>query len=601
MATLGASMMTLPDLAAVHWLRPQWLWALCALPLLAWWWRAHGHPRSAWREVVDPHLLPHLLERERGTRGAGALMLGLLGATLAICALAGPSWQRQPQPQWQSKAPLVIALDLSTASLANDLPPSRLLQARQKIAGLLQARAGGQVGLVVFADDAFTVAPLTDDAANVVLFLDALAPDIMPVDGSRADRAIDASAQLLRQARFDHGDILLLTDHADRGARATAARVARDGFRISVLGMGTTAGAAYRDAEGRIGHAALDRSSLRAVASAGDGRYADMTAGDDDLAALGVLSPQAAGATESSGAKTLVWVDQGYWLLPLILLLALFAFRRGQMLAMLLVCAWLPWHPAQASARDWWLRPEQQAHARIEQGAQAYRKGDYATARRMWSGIDDADAAYNRGNALARLGDYDAAIGAYDEALRLHPGMTDALANRQAVDAARRRKPPPGGQDKRTSQSGKGGQGAQQRGSPQQQSPQQGSQQQQSQQQQSQQAATQASSGQKQQGDQSIGRARQATASPPASAADAAAQRKADAAQRARMQRALQQARGARPGGQSVAAAQRTETPAERERRLATEAWLQRVPDDPGGLLRAKFRLEYERRRQEGE
>jgi len=45
---------------------------------------------------------------------------------------------------------------------------------------------------------------------------------------------------------------------------------------------------------------------------------------------------------------------------------------------------------------------------------------------------------------------------------------------------------------------------------------------------------------------------------------------------------------------------QRVETAAERERRLANEAWLSRVPDEPGGLLRAKFRLEYERRQQGG-
>jgi Ca-activated chloride channel family protein len=44
-----------------------------------------------------------------------------------------------------------------------------------------------------------------------------------------------------------------------------------------------------------------------------------------------------------------------------------------------------------------------------------------------------------------------------------------------------------------------------------------------------------------------------------------------------------------------------SETPQQRERRIANEAWLRRVPDDPGGLLRAKFRLEYERRQHEGD
>jgi Ca-activated chloride channel family protein len=580
---------------ALHWLRPHWLWALAAVPVLLLWWRMRWRQRNAWRDFVDPHLLGHLMEGKAPSRATGGLWLGALATALAICAMAGPSWRRAPQPQWQNRAPLVIALDLSTASLANDLPPSRLLQARAKIAALLQSRAGGQVGLVAFADDAFTVAPLTDDTANVALFLDALAPDVMPVDGSRADRAIAWSATLLRQAGFEQGDIVLLTDHADGAARDAAAAASRNGYRVSVLGMGTPAGAAYRDADGRIDHAALDATALRRLASAGGGAYASMSPGTDDLAALGILDPARSGAMAAQGGTTLVWLDQGYWLLPPLMLLALLAFRRGRGLAVvLLLCMALPWQPATASTRDWWLRPDQQAHARIEQGAQAYRKGDYATAQSLWRGISDADAAYNRGNALARQGDYDQAIAAYDEALRLHPGMEDAIANRRAVDAARKRKPPSG---QKPGQSSGQGQSQQQQSGQQQggkNGQQQGQQQQRGGQQQgSQQKPDQA--GQQRDGQQS---------QPPAAAqaADAASQRQADAAQRARMRQALSKATadagGKRDGQQK---AQRAETRAERERRLANDAWLQRVPDDPGGLLRAKFRLEYERRQQEGQ
>ena len=70
-------------------------------------------------------------------------------SALAVLALAGPTWRKVDQPLLQGQAPLVIALDLSSAVLANDLPPSRLLQARAKIGALLRAacrrpgRAGG--------------------------------------------------------------------------------------------------------------------------------------------------------------------------------------------------------------------------------------------------------------------------------------------------------------------------------------------------------------------------------------------------------------------------------------------------------------------------
>jgi Ca-activated chloride channel family protein len=569
----------------LHFLRPQWLWALFGLPLLAWWWRRRQRQRSIWREVVDPHLLPHLLEGDAGIRARGTLWLGLLGAAIAVCALAGPSWQRSAQPLWQSRTPLVIALDLSSATLANDLPPSRLLQARAKIATLLKQRAGGQVGLVAFADDAFTVAPLTDDVDNVALFLDALAPDVMPVDGSRADRAIDWSARLLHQAGFDHGDILLLSDHADDPARRAAAAAARDGYRVSVLGLGSPAGAAYRDGEGRIAEAHLDVPSLRALANAGGGGYATLAAGDGDLALLGVLDPQQAGATAARGEKTAIWLDQGYWLLLPLLLLALFAFRRGGALAVVLLCICLPWQPAQAAGKDWWLRPDQQQHARMEHGVEAYRKNDFSGAEKDWSGLPGADAAYNRGNALAKAGDYDAAIAAYDEALRQQPGMDDAIANKRAVEAAKKRKPPSGQKQGNQNQKQKGDRGKPQNGENQRGQAQQPGQ------------SSQARNPRQAQPPQSSKPEDGGQQAKPDKPTDTAAQRAADAAQRERMQRALQQAKQ----GQSQAQAmQRSETPAERERRLANEAWLRRVPDDPGGLLRAKFRLEYERRQQGG-
>ena len=587
--------MNVPLPLAPHWLRPAWLFALLALPLLAWAWRRWRARRSAWQGLVDPRLLPHLLDARAGRRGRIGLCLALVAYGLAVCALAGPSWQRSTQPLWRTRAPLVVALDLSSATLAGDLPPSRLAQARAKIAQLLQARAGGQIALVAYAGDAFTVAPLTDDSANVALLLDALAPDIMPVDGSDAARAIRWSAKLLGQADHAQGDILLLTDHADAAARAAAGEAARAGYRVSALGLGTAQGAAYRDREGAIGQARLDPDALRTLARAGGGAYAPL--GPGDLAALGVLDPRQGGERPAQRGETAAWQDQGYWLLPPLLALAAFAFRRGGALAAFLLCLWLPWQPARA-ADDWWRRPDQQAHARLEQGAQAYRQGKFDAAAEAWRGLPGADAAYNLGNALAKEGDYDGAIAAYDRALRIQPNMTDAAINKDKVMAAQRQQRHEGGKDKTgktqrsctpgesgcfdRSKKGYNGQPNQKAKEKQSSPTQQHYQDKQSQQNQNQSRSHHPD-----------GRNAQPQPAPP----DPQAQRQADAAQRARMQAALQRGRA---GTQADKAAQRVETPAQREQRLADEAWLRRIPDDPGGLLRARFRIEYERRQQEG-
>ncbi|MUV12657.1 vWA domain-containing protein [Noviluteimonas gilva] len=593
----------------LHFLRPSWLWALLALPVIAWLWWQRGRRDNVWRASVDAHLLPWLLEPASNVRTRSTLVAVLLAFTLAVLALAGPAWKQVAQPAWQSRTPLVVALDLSSSALAADLPPSRLLQARAKLATLLRERAGGQVGLLAFADDAYTVAPLTDDAANVALFLDSLSPDVMPIDGHRPDRAITRAVELMRQAGFDHGDILVLTDHGDAAANAAASQALKQGMRVSVLGLGSEEGTVVQQVGGGISRVSLDPASLRSLASAGGGRFATLSIDDADLRALGVLTSDASGATSTQGRAGRSWEDAGYWLIPPLMLLAVFAFRRGAGVAAMLLVLCVPMGFAQAQEAPkgtLWRRADQVAAQRMEAGESAYRAGKFDAAANAYDGLPGADAQYNHGNALAKQGQYEAAIAAYDRALRAQPNMPDAIANRRAVEAAMKRKPPSGGSKRNDprSQGKQDGKQQQQQQSGQSQSQQQ-QQQQQAQQQsgqngQPQQSPAPQQSGQQPKPSEQAGDSQQKTQAQakPQSPKQAEAQRAADAAQRERMQRALGKGKDGKP--QKGEAQARAETPQERERRLANEAWLRRVPDDPGGLLRAKFRLEYERRQLEG-
>ncbi|MEH6422489.1 VWA domain-containing protein [Pseudomonas sp. CGJS7] len=571
------------NLAPLAWLRPQWLWALLALPALAWLWARRGRLSNVWRGRVDAHLLPHLLESQMDRRSRVAAVAAALAYLIAVLALAGPSWSRSEQPLWQGSMPLVIALDLSSRTLAADLPPSRLAQAKAKLSSLLSLRSGGQIALVVYADDAYTVAPLTDDPRNLRVFLDALAPDIMPGDGQRADRAIQWSARLLRQAGFARGQILLITDRADPREHRAASVAAASGYRVSVLGLGNNAGAPFQRPDGRIVMARLDTESLRELAAKGKGDYRPITRDDSDLRALGVLAPSNADIGAKQGEKSLARDDDGYWLLPLLMLLALFGFRRRNgAAAALLLCLWLPMAPGQAQSL--WQRADQAGHERIEQGNRAYREGRFEQAAGLYKRADGADAQYNLGNALARQGQYPEAIQAYDRALKQQPGMADAIANKRAVEEAMKRKPPPKGE-------GQDGKQPKPNGDPSQDNkPSDGS---------------QSPSGSGKNDPNKPNPNQPDPNKPPQSPADSQsgqppptdpeAQRKADAAQREQMQRELErQAKDDKAGPKGER--EPTPTPAQRERKLANDAWLKRVPDDPGALLREKFKIEYARR-----
>jgi len=123
---------------ALHFVRPDALWALLALPLLVAVWWLRRRRANVWRQTVDAHLLRHLLVG-RDRRAWGGLILLLLGTAIAIVALAGPSWRQVAQPLWQTPSPLVVALDLSSGHRYRSAPFAPAAGARQ--AGHPAARA----------------------------------------------------------------------------------------------------------------------------------------------------------------------------------------------------------------------------------------------------------------------------------------------------------------------------------------------------------------------------------------------------------------------------------------------------------------------------
>ncbi|MBB5016087.1 VWA domain-containing protein [Rehaibacterium terrae] len=587
-----------------HFLRPEWFWAVPALPVVVWLWRRRQTRDDVWRRAVDPHLLPALLEAAPPRRRHLGLFGIVLAWTLAVTALAGPAWRQQPVELWQSDAPLVVALELSSAMSAADTPPSRLLRARLKLAQLLELRQGGPIALLAYAGDAFTVAPLTDDVGNLRNLLDALDPTLMPVDGQRGDRAIAHARTLLANAGHARGDILLIASAFDDPtavvASARAAHAA--GIRVSALAVGTPEGAPVRQADGgfvtdgagRLRIARLDGDALRAVAEAGGGRFAVLQADASDLQTLDVLDPRAAQA-QAGGGEALRWHDAGYWLLPALLALALLGFRRGVLMVLLVGALWLPAPPVQAV--DWaalWLRDDQRAWRALQDGdaeqarrlahdpalagAAAYRQQDWEAAIAAWSQRDDAVSHYNRGNALAQAGRFDAALQAYDEALARDPDFADAAANRQALRDWLAQQPPP--------EAGAGGEG--EPGEPDEKS----------ERAQGEKGDASGESSPPEEGDDSSGESgpqqgAEGEQDSPLSEEEAAA---AEQALREAMQQALEQGRSPAEDESPLDAA----ALAEEEQRRAIEQWLRRVPDDPGGLLRRKFALEYQRRLSEG-
>lgn len=446
------------NLAEFHFLRPEWFLALLPAAVLLFMLIKHRQGRGSWSEVCDAELLPFILEDKPIEKRRGGLIAGALACLLTIIALAGPTWQRLPSPAFRNDSALVIALDLSVSMDATDIKPSRIAKARYKIADLLKQRKDGQTALLVYGGDAFTVTPLTGDTATIASQLEALNTDIMPSPGTDTGIAIRKAAELLRQAGLAKGHVLLVTDGVDADSAALADNWLGD-YRLSVLAVGTPEGAPIqktggfvKDAKGNIVVARLDAEALAELARKGRGVYQPVTAGDDDVNNLGRVFNAASADGENQDSNQLLqqWDEKGPWLLLLVLPWAALRFRKG-LLVLGLLCL-LPL-PRDSQALDWqslWQNPNQRAQQAFERqqyqqaadqfdnpdwrAAAQYKAGQYQEAAETLKDTQTAEGLYNRGNALASAGQLQDALQAYQKALKLDPANQDALYNKDLVE-----------------------------------------------------------------------------------------------------------------------------------------------------------------------
>ena len=630
-----------------HFLRPWWLLAL--LPALWPGWRLWRRRSGAgqWRQVIDPQLLPAMLAQEPQRQASRQHYVWLLGWCLAVFALAGPAWQKLPQPVVKNEHALVIMLDLSASMAAQDVRPSRLVKALLKVTDIVRARRDGLTALVVYAADAYKVVPLTDDTRTIESLLPSLSPAMMPAQGSRPEKAIRLAQDMAFSAGLRQADLLLLTDGLQEQDVTRIKTALQPGFRLRLLTLGSAEGAPIplpgggflHDRNGQIVMPGFDPEPVLQLSRELNIPWQSMTLDDSDWQQL--LPPREQISTGSNSLRREYdqWKDGGFWLLLLLLVPALLLFRRGVLLCLpLLVLLLTPAEPVWAAGwQDLWQTRDQQGAALFEQdpaaaaqrfndpswrGSAAYRAGDFPGAASAFAEAPaSAENLYNLGNALAQNGQLQEALQAYDQALELQPDLSAAQRNRATVEELLQQ------QEQQQQQSGDNQSGENQSGENQSGENQSGENQSgenpSGENQSGENQSGENQSGENQSGDNQAGENQSAeNKSGQSQADDEFARQQADKLARQQQEQEQQQNTAAadgeakdKPSGQQPATGdQDQQPPAEasdlsgaaaqglsREEQAAMDQWLQSVPDQPGNLLQRKFLYQYRQQPRLGE
>lgn len=398
----------------------------------------------------------------RWRRGAKLALL-LLGVAGLFAAAARPRWGSHYETTERRGIDLLFAVDTSRSMRADDVRPDRLTRAKLAVRDLVREFEGDRAGLVAFAGEPFLQCPMTLDRDVFERSLAELDTEIIPRGGTNLAAAIRESVAAFGEV--DHDKLLvLLTDGENlEGEAVEAARwAAEQGVRVFTVGVGTAEPTLVsiedergervlvRDAAGQPVRSALDEATLRAIAEAADGAYEPLGASGEGLARLYATHLSDLPRHAVAARQRRVYREGFQWPLGLGLLLLLLEpmigerrrrwwrrLRSGRVsgLASASAAAALALLVAPTAFAQDWATSQQLWHRdgpAPRQAEEAYRRGDYEAASRLW---DEAgrkpEHAFNAGTAAYRAGRFEEADSYFSDALR---GARPALQQRAYYD-----------------------------------------------------------------------------------------------------------------------------------------------------------------------
>ena len=263
---------------------PTYLWLLLLIPVFAVIRLISlRKQRKRMRLLGNPELLRSLapgISRWRNTVKFWLLMAAIL---LMVVIIARPQMGQSISHEKRQGIQTMICLDISNSMLAEDVAPSRLEKSKMLIEDLVDHFRNDQIGMVVFAGDAFIQLPITSDYVSAKLFLQDIDPSLIGTQGTDLAQAIKLAMQSFPKNGKQGKAIIVITDGEDHegGAEDMAREAEKQGIHVFILGMGSSAGAPIplgdgnylKDQSGQVVMTKLNEQMCQQVAQAGKGVY----------------------------------------------------------------------------------------------------------------------------------------------------------------------------------------------------------------------------------------------------------------------------------------------------------------------------------------
>jgi len=433
-------------------MRPEWLYAFIPIGLICIMFIITYQGRDQWKRSFAKHLLPFLTIKGTKRQFLAPKILLIVLLSFITLAMAGPTWEKIERPGQKTEAALVVLLDLSRSMLAEDIQPNRIERAKLKLNDFFAAKPNTKTALIAYAGTAHSVVPFSKDYKTISRQMEALRPDIMPVQGTNLSEALDKADTLLAKI-VAPSSILLVTDNITASDIQRISQTATHSH-IEIMAVATPTGGtiplkkgALKDKQGNTVIPRMDVVNLDQLSAMENVNVITVTLDDTDVKILAARIRQNLEFEIDLENVEEEWKDFGYWLLIPILFISLLWFRRGWkvhwiwLLFIVMGCN----DAGEFNLEDQFFTKDQKAQRLLDkgeneraaqvfesglhQGYAYYEMGDLEKAAEAYSNDVSPEGFYNLGVVYSQMGDLEAAQQAFHAALQQDPKFEKANIN----------------------------------------------------------------------------------------------------------------------------------------------------------------------------